>query len=223
MKLKVRQLTRADSDAYNKLAEKSFAKAKNFDFETKAIQWGVADEIFYQFGFFCDGQLISYMRLEWMVKLEDFSGRLKYQPAEDELPSTYLNIAGTDPEYTGRGLNSILRHLAFRVSMNWGVKYIYGSMMPNSPRVNLLSKLGYEFWQSNEKWNSAFRSEDYPLIARLNLREKGWQALKLIKEENPGTFAMTEFNVDMNSIQIRTPMQIHHIISQYHKFVEDQK
>ncbi len=219
--LTLKILRRKDRLEYNRLALIAYAKAKGFTAEEKAILWGPLDESFYQLGLFDGNRLVSNMRLEWLRDAREFKGRLKYEPREGEVPCAYLNIAATDPEWQGKGLNSIIRYFCLKAVGNWPVNFIFGSMVPGSPRIQAMKRMGYEFWESTQPWATGFKSEEMPLIARLDLRHQKSQALKVLESESQVLLKDIRLDFPPESLRMRTPKQQTAIFNDYQKFFGD--
>ena len=216
--LTVQILRRRDRIRYNQLAQLAYGRAKGFTAETRAISWGPLDEVFYQLAVFEGEELLSYMRLEWINEAKDFTGRLKYSPSAEEVPCAYLNIAATQPHWQGKGLNGLLRFYSLKIIENWRMNYLFGSMVPGSPRIQVMKRMGYEFWQSSQPWTSGFQSAELPLIARLDMRKHLAGALEILEKENKILISEARLTFDPKAIKVRSQTQTSHIFNDYKKF-----
>lgn len=214
----VRILNRNDLEAYNDLSLQAFKNARGFTAATGSISWAPSDEVFYQFGIFYKAKLISFMRLEWITSVKEFKGRLKYEPKQDEVPAGYLNVAATALPWQGKGLNSLLRYYCIHTALSWRVRYLYGSMVPGSPRTSAMQRMGYKFFSATEHWQKGFQSQLMPMIAQLDLLNHGREALKIIADETKDIMSVTKVQINFAELNIRDAEQVSAILLNYKSF-----
>lgn len=170
----IRLLTVDDVVSYNSLLEKSFSSSRLFSSTASTRAWTSTDDYYPVLGLFNEGTLVSMMRVEWISSEKEFLIKADEKKMKRNMlfPLGYLAKAATDPEYEGRGYNSLLRYHAFQIFLNWKVHGVIGFMAEGSPRVNLLKKIGYNIYTKEEKWNGNFKSDKNVLVAELNSIEK---------------------------------------------------
>lgn len=98
-------------------------------------------------------EIVATMQAERILEKRDFAHQsgtcfLTTEPAEDSFPTMYLSKAGTVSNFRSMGINSYMRLLILKeINRNTTIQSISGVGFENSPRLNLLRKLGYSFME----------------------------------------------------------------------------
>lgn len=178
-------LNRSHAKQYEFVQSKSLSVAKGFVAHPETFQWFPEHEIYPTLGAFHGDQLISVMRLEWLLSWPEVNAKMNshFSHPKIKLPVAYLTKGGTLPEFMSLGLNSVLRYHALKISCFWPVEYILGTMIMGSSRVESMKQMGYEFSVNPVKWDGYYKSDENALIGLLNLREKGRHALDYLEDK----------------------------------------
>lgn len=202
-------LKRSHAEQYTFVQSASLTKAKGFVARPETYQWFPEHEIYPTLGAFHGDQLISVMRLEWILSWSELNAKMhsNFSHPNFKFPAAYLTKGGTLPEFMSLGLNSLLRYHALKISLHWQVEYIFGTMIKGSPRVESMKQMGYEFTVNPIKWKGYYRSDENALIAHLNLREKGLQALTYLEDKYIQLLIDYKPKFNPYDIKIKTPFR----------------
>lgn len=152
------------------------------------------------------------MRGEWVLSLSELQFKLegKFPQAEPQFPSVFLTKAGTLPHLKKRGFNLILRYHFFKMAEFWNARYMFGTMVEGSPRVQSLIDMGYEFIKCEQKWNKMFVSTSDPMMACLDLQINSSKAYDYISTKVGLELSQCKMTFDYKNIKIdsKLPFQV---------------
>jgi hypothetical protein len=175
-----------DAAAITELRLAAYGAAREFSLvEAETIRWGRKDMENIVLGAWAqDGQLLSTTRGD---ALPDFDA------AEDamecslvgcrvEFPALLLGKGATRKGYERHGLHSALRLHFLQAAMATKIRTVLGIVYADAPRVNLMSRIGYEFTESTRFWYTDL-SPHRPTLIGILARERLPSACEYLKAE----------------------------------------
>jgi len=205
----IRILNRSDASQYEAVQTASLAAAKGFVAGPEAVKWYSGNEVYPTLGAFHGNQLVSVMRLEWVLHWQELNSKMQsnfYDP-QITLPAAYITKNGTLPQLMSLGLNSLLRYHALKISLTWPVEYILGTMIEGSPRVESMIQMGYRFYTNPVKWEGCYQSNKNALIGYLNLKKTGTFALNYLENKYPDLLSAYRPDFNPQDVKIKVPVR----------------
>ncbi len=193
----VRRLSSKNKNEFELLMRESHQQIYNFYVDPSFLKWNPLDEENLTLGIYFNNELVSCMRSDLILNSQDLALRLKLNSQHPAIhcPAVYLTKAGTLTRYRKFGLNTILRYICILLAQKLKVNYMYGIMVPGSPRIYSMKMMGYDFFESQDSWDDNCLSDDKPLVARLDLNKNASVARSWI-ESNYKKNLSTIKNID---------------------------
>jgi hypothetical protein len=176
----------SEAELVSALRIKEYSKASGFHTSNEAIEWNRSDDQCVILGIRECGELVSTMRVELVDSQSMLETKLEcpWEYGEITYPAMILSKAATSSSHRGRGLNTALRYWSLVLSQKWGVRYVVGTFVADSPRQNLMSRMGYEFYENPLGWFAHdYRSTRKVLVAKLDLQVEGRRAREVTSNE----------------------------------------
>jgi hypothetical protein len=147
------------------------------------LEWNQTDAESVHFGVWNEGALVSTLRLTQIEDARRFEDILLF-PGTDafaDVPCAVLARAATDAKFVGLNLGMKLRVTAYEYWLSNApvtARYIFGTALADSKRLETLRSWGYEFAQNEKPWAGHLKSKGDVAVFRME-RSK----LKLILAE----------------------------------------
>jgi hypothetical protein len=170
---------------YEELLKRAYAFAEGFVVRSAGLRWTVAGTVYPTLGIYDHGNLISVMRVETVLNQAELDYKIGSHVDTSQycFPAMYLTKAATWPGLKEKGYNSLLRYHSLKLAEQWGIRYIFGTMVENSPRVFTMQEMGYTFYKVDQKWSGNFISDRHPLVAVLDMKQHAERAFSLLEEK----------------------------------------
>jgi hypothetical protein len=172
---------------YEDLQSLCLGQVKNFRAKPEAARWYPFMSQSPALGVFHDEDLVSVMRLEWLRDERELNAQLNSQIEipNIEFPVAHLAKGATLPQFEKMGFNSLLRYHCLLICLHRSIKYLLGTMIKGSPRVQTMQKMGYKFIENPTPWRGYYESDQLALIGILDLARDGQMALQFLQQTIP--------------------------------------
>lgn len=140
----IRYATPADNERLTQFRIDQFKTSKQFKLKNPAF---LAQQRGHVYIIIKEGDIISTMQVERLSDMSSFKKICRADITLDpsEFNTFYISKIATTEEYREKGLNSYLRKLVIeKAIVDPKIKSITGLVHENSPRFNLIKRIGYE-------------------------------------------------------------------------------
>lgn len=190
--LTIRFATKEDSENVTNFRVAQFKTSKEFELLNPSLLSKQSGKVLIAE---IDSQIVSTMQFEKCNDEVELNSRIT-----NFLPNNFVNIpcyvlskGATINNLRNTGINSYLRLLVLEKAINEEVTALVGTSYENSPRLQLLKDLGYNFYEVEEKPNDYIKPFGKVFFFSLEKNKFNFAYEKLISETKP---LRTDFNIN---------------------------
>lgn len=182
----VRLISKKDAASYESLQRLCLTTQRDFIASEETFRWYEFMNRYPALGVFEDDHLVSVVRLEWHSDWKNLNLQLQSRLVIENIrfPVGYLCKAATHPEKMKLGLNGLLRYHAIKICQANRIKFLFGTVIKGSARVQSMLEMGYTSIQNPQHWQGYYRSDKTALICYLDLEQNGDAALEYLKKKH---------------------------------------
>lgn len=179
---KIEILSQFNKDEVNELRLSEYQSAKGFFVSPEGITWNRSDEQSLVLGIRDNSTLLSTMRLERISRLEILEAKIEAPWTFSQtpvFPVGLLSRAATLKSARGQGLNALLRSTLIEAAYAMDLHSLIGTFVHDSPRVESMKRMGYQFFEQKLGWNKVDFHSSLPVsVAILKLNADSIQQAK---------------------------------------------
>lgn len=171
LEILVRNLEISDRNELGQIRKHAYAAEFGDRVDTSILDWNHNDLLFLNLGAFdSDGKLLSTLRLSTIETAEEFKRvlRLEFDSKKLKLPLMVLSRGATLAEYQSRHLHSLLRMEAITLARQAGMNHVVGGIESGTARLGQLKSIGYEIFETQEKWDGFLKSDSHVSLVVLS-------------------------------------------------------